>query len=260
MKKLLLIIACLWICTSAVRCYAEQEDAKRGWQSWASRPSCVLMKFTNATRFKALDTEEVFAELVLEQLLATRRFDLKEMQPIEESIEKILYDERARAAQGTAEAKQGGKLHALFAASGNGKNAASIATAQVGQILPLMITAAIGKKHQADYLIQGTILNLGSGRTAGSNLFGTTKTANIGVVADLRIIRATTGEVVWTAKATGTGKENETAIAGITVGEAKLNSNLYSRALEDAAEQLVSALLADMDARKLFFREKVGVS
>ena len=52
----------------------------------------------------------------------------------------------------------------LFEGRGfNEKWAQSIASARLGQIVSPDIVGSIGRQHNAEYLIQGTILNLGSG-------------------------------------------------------------------------------------------------
>lgn len=128
-----------------------------------------------------------------------------------------------------------GDYNTLFEGRGfNEKWAQSIASARLGQIVSPVIVSSIGRKHNAEYLIQGTILNLGSGdwmenkiadaaqyaNTAMSMMGGSgaanmmgplgalsslassinVKKTGIGVQADLKVIKVSTGEVIWQKK------------------------------------------------------------
>ena len=57
---------------------------------FAPRPTCVMMKFTDETRFHRLDSDERFAELMLDKLLATGKFNLQSTKPIPQDMEAML--------------------------------------------------------------------------------------------------------------------------------------------------------------------------
>ena len=80
------------------------------------------------------------------------------------------------------------------------------------------------------------------------------KRTGIGVQSDLRIIKASTGEVVWTKRVVGIGDQKQFGIGFIKVGSDELNANLYSKAMEKAAQNIVDALVKDLDAQKLFLK------
>ncbi|MBR1760301.1 MAG: hypothetical protein IJ812_07665 [Schwartzia sp.] len=256
-------------------------------------PSCVLMKFTDDTRYQLIDADETLSDLVLEKMLASNQFNLKETRPIDQNIENMLYDEKMRELAGAREAMDYGDYDALFEGPGFSESKAqSIASASVGQIVTPSITSSIGNAHQAEYLIQGTIINIGNGawldaETKGisdvssrfadalakaaqnrtiqmtGGLFGagmalsilgslSTKKTSIGVQCDMRVIKASTGEVVWSKRVTATGDQVQTKVAGLTFGSAKLNANLYAKAIDNAAQEIVNVLIADMNKNWLF--------
>ena len=264
--------------------------------SAADTPTCVLMKFTDDTRYEKIDSAPSLSDLVMEKLLASGKINFKETQYIDKDIEYLLYEERAMEFKNAAAAVNNNNFSVLFEGSGyNGEKAQTIVTAQVGQFVSPSITSAIGKQHGAEYLIQGTIINLGTGDwmdmtvqnaisyaqtatnllsfmgSAGASTLSAlgpigmlagiagsvqTKVTGVAVQADLRLIKAETGEVVW--KKMVTGKETQkkyTALGFISVGSDKLNNEMYAEAMDNAAEAIANAIIADVDAGKLFVQE-----
>jgi hypothetical protein len=264
--------------------------------SAADTPTCVLMKFTDDTRYEKIESAPSLSDLVMEKLLATGKINFKETQYIDKDMEYMLYEERATEFKNAEYAVRNNNFNVLFEGAGyNGEKAQSIVTAQVGQIISPSITSAIGRQHGAEYLIQGTIRNLGTGdwmdmtvnnaigyaQTATSLLSflgasgGTalsalgpvgmlaglassvqTKVTGVAVQADLRLIKAETGEVVW--KKMVTGKETQkkyTAFGVVSVGSDKLNNEMYAEAMNNAAEAIANAIIEDIDAGKLFAAE-----
>ena len=127
-------------------------------------PTCVLMKFTDDTRFAKVESAASLSDLVMEKLIASGKFNLQETRVIDADMEYLLYEERAAEFKNAQAALNSGNYNILFEGAGfNEEKAQTIATAQVGQIVSPEITSAIGRQHNAKYLIQGTILNLGSG-------------------------------------------------------------------------------------------------
>ena len=263
--------------------------------SAADNPTCVLMKFTDDTRYEKIESAPSLSDLVMEKLLASGKINFKETQYIDKDMEYMLYEERAAEFKNAESAVRNNRFSTLFEGSGyNGEIAQSIVTAQVGQIISPAITSAIGRQHGAEYLIQGTILNLGTGDwmdmtisnaigyaqtatsllsyigSAGSTLAALgpigmlagvassvkTKVTGVAVQADLRLIKAETGEVIW--KKMVTGKETQkkyTALGVISVGSDKLNNEMYAEAMNNAAEAISNAIIEDIDAGKLFAEE-----
>ena len=298
----------------------------------AANPSCILMKFTDDTRFDLVESAESLSDLVMEKLIASGKFKLMETNPIEENMEIQLYNEKLRDLKfledaikkaetpeevppvENADIESAEKINAaenpvvesaekintaenpvteseensqtektappvidltpLFEGVGFDENRAqSIATAQVGQIINPEITSAIGKAHNADYLIQGTIINLGTGTwwnedfekiSDALNMFSNLANSSIplgmlgnvlsgvevtkigvGVQCDLRVIKAATGEVVWSKRVVGVHDQVNLNLAVVSIGSRKLNNNFYAKAMDKAADKIVTALIAD---------------
>ena len=262
MKKFLTtLIVCLW---TASIC--------------AANPTCVLMKFTDDTLFDKIESAASLSDLVMEKLIASKKFNLMETRPLDEDIETQLYNENLRELNYLNTAIETGDFNPLFDGFDEHK-AQSIATSQVGQIISPEITSAIGKAHNAEYLIQGTVINLGTGAwwtedyeaLSGAINFATAALSSalplgdfiggvdigktgIGVQCDIRIIKASTGEVIWNKRVVGVNEQVSLDIGLISIGNRKLNNNLYAKAMDKAAQKIVDALIADMSAGKLFTR------
>lgn len=255
-------------------------------------PTCILMKFTDDTRYVKIESAPSLSDLVMEKLLASGKFNFKETKVIDADMEYMLYEERATEFKQAAQAASSGNYSTLFEGSGfNAGKAQTIATAQVGQFISPEITSAIGKQHGADYLIQGTIINLGTGNwmdmtisnavsyaTTATQLMSLLGTAGSGaaaalgpigmlasvasmvkmdvggvaVQADLRLIKADTGEVVWQKMVIGKKTSKQYSVAFIKVGSTKVNNEMYAVAMDNAAEAIANALIEDLDANKLF--------
>ena len=61
----------------------------------SASPSCIMLRFEDDTRFDKVETTNTLSDLVLEKLLNSGKFNFKETKPINESLEKKLYDEKA---------------------------------------------------------------------------------------------------------------------------------------------------------------------
>lgn len=254
-------------------------------------PSCVLMKFTDDTRFVKIESAPSLSDLVMEKLIVSGKFNLKETKVIDDDMEYMLYEERALEFKQAEQAARGGNYSTLFEGKGfNAEKAQTIATAQVGQFISPAITSAIGKQHGAEYLIQGTIINLGTGNwmdmtTANALSYASTasqlmsflgvagnvasalgpigmlasvasmvqmQVGGIAVQADLRLIKADTGEVVWQKMVIGKKTRKQYNISFVKVGSTKLSNEMYAVAMDNAADAIVNALIEDLDANKLF--------
>lgn len=239
-------------------------------------PTFVLMKFTDDTRYDKIESAASLSDLVMEKMIASGKFNLKETYPLDEHIETQLYDEKMRELSQLETAFATNNFNGLFEGGGFDENKAqSIATAQVGQIISPEITQAIGAQHQADYLIQGTIINLGTGGwwnesfdrlsddvNKASALNGisadmgaisdvmtvdVTKTG-VGVQCDVRIIDAATGKIIWCKRVVGVHQQKSFDFLFMTIGNRKLNNNLYAKAMDKAADKIIEALVSDLDA------------
>ena len=230
----------------------------------SAAPTCVMMKFTNDTRYQNIDSAALLSDLVMEKLLARTNLNFIETRPLDEDLEMQLYDEKTRDILATETGAKRGNFNILFENGTFDKNhAQSIATAEVGQIVSPAITSKIGSQHGAEYLIQGTIISMGNSFNRsevtipipipGGVLFGSfdEKTSVIGVVVDVRLIKASTGEVIW--KKTATGTKSNANVANL-VGSSKLNSEMYVGAMQNCVDEIVKIFKEDLTADKLFVK------
>lgn len=268
-KKIFQVALTLVFCVFSLLAYAQTAQAVAG-----ESPSCVMLKFVNKTRFKKLAPEAKLSDLVMEKLVASGRFRLKETRPIDKNLENQLYDENQRFA-GAAEAAKAGNFDQVFSSSGE---AASIDNAQMGQSVSAELTALIGREHGADYLIQGTILGIARG-TEGDHKFNAaasitgmiagqfggwgdvardiardTKKTYTGTTLknDMRIIKADTGEVVWHKTILCSSKQDKVQVGMISAGSDQLSMELYEKALDQAAQKIVDELILEMNKGELF--------
>lgn len=270
-KALLTFLAICLMCTTA---FAEEQT---------SSPSCVFIKFSNDTRFQETDAAPQLSELVMERLLASGKFYLTETKPIDKDIEKLLYDEKSREMTKIQSGMARGNFNELFESSAFDSNQAdSVATAQVGQKISPSITSAIGRDNNADYLIQGTIINMGKStwtnkaetnanmaggfligllgkatgsstlQSAGKDIFHTgNKTTAIALQCDLRVIKAATGEVVWStnvASYLGVKAKGKYAFSEKIDAQSAWYADVFKMAANDISKALIKAL----DDGKLF--------
>lgn len=255
-----------------------------------ANPSCVLMRFTDDTRYDRVESAATLSDLVMEKLLNSGKFNFKETKVIDKNLEKLLYDEKAAVFQNARYAMNYGDYNTLFEGQGfNEKWAQSITSARLGQIVSPVIVSSIGRQHNAEYLIQGTILNLGSGdwmenkiadaaqyaNTAMSMMGGSgaanmmgplgplsslassinVKKTGVGVQADLKVIKVSTGEVIWQKEVVGKDTQKQISLfGGIKIGSDKLNNDMYYKAMENTAQIIADALIADADAGKMFVK------
>ena len=244
------------------------------------KPSCVLMEFTNDTRFKGLQPEKILSDLVMEKMLASGKFNLKETRPLAQETHDLLYDENVRLVDSMRAALEDDDCTLLFSRLGfdDKTQAASISVAYAGQTVTPSLTSQIGEAHHADYLIQGRIFNIGHlsqmnqstemaklGIGAIGGLFGgigkvirdvagsvENKETGVVLTSDIRLIRASTGEVVWSETVVSGYKQDKVSAVGVTTGSDTLHMDLVAKAMDKAAQKIVDVLIDNMDTGKLF--------
>ena len=278
MKKILLILIAVTFLSMNLASAAKSEN-----------PTCVLMKFTDDTRYDSINSAARLSDLVLEKMIASKKFNLKEFEPIDENLERRLYDEKVDEFTKFDAAISSNDYNELFEGDGFKENKAqSITAAYVGQFITPEITSTIGANHGAEYLVQGTIINLGTGSWMNEDLeiisgavtslaaayasyasnivsgsFGdvmggiggvNVTIKGIGVQCDIRIIKAATGEVVWSKRVLGIGESQMISVGLITFGHSNLSDALYSKAIDKAATKIVDALVEDMKTDSLFLK------
>lgn len=247
---------------------------------FAPRPTCVMMKFTDETRFHRLDSDERFAELMLDKLLATGKFNLQSTKPIPQDMEAMLYTDRYQEMQDAKTAIENNDLSAVFEGpTFSDQYTLTLSTAEKGQTLASGVTSRIGAENNAEYLIQGTIVSLGKGSwedadfrlgtslasavlnyIPGGGIFGalinnmSKEDTGFGVIADLRIIRADTGEVVWSEREQARAGKSQMNFVLANSGGTDLSETDYVKALDKVADKIVQKLVKDIDENKVFLK------
>ena len=243
--------------------------------------TCIMLKFEDDTRFDKVDTAGTLSDLIMEKLINSGSFSFKETKPLDKNMEKALYSERVAEFRNARTAINSGNYNVLFGGAGFAENKAqSIASARLGQIVSPAITQVIGTENNADYLIQGTIINLGTGNwvdpewaiasmaksyfapglgmalgPASTLLNVDTKKTGIGVQADVRVIKASTGEVIWQERLTGRDTQTKYNLGGmISIGSDKVNNEMYFKAVNDAAQIIADTLIGAANEGKLFVK------
>ncbi len=253
----------------------------------SAAPTFVMLKFSDDTRFDVLNGSKdapaiQLSERILERLGKSKKFDFMSLEPLSEDMEALLYDEKVGEYNKFLAATNSGNYNAFFEDENfSEKRAQSIATAQVGQIISPEITSKIGKDHGAEYLIQGTIINLGTGKwlnenlefisgaitqyasvaaAYGSNVLGfignfgaiDVQKKGIGIQCDVRVIKAETGEVVWSKRVTGVAEQNLIGMGFVNFGHSNISYSLYEKAIDKAVDKITDALINDAAAGKIF--------
>lgn len=251
----------------------------------ADDPTFVMLKFSNDTRYQNIDSASLLSDLVIEGLLANGKFNIVESAPVDEDIEKLLYDEKAGVIAKVESSMNAGNFNALFEGAGfDPKYAESISTAKVGQIISPEITSAIGKNNGAKYLIHGTIINMGYGswvnraendasmlvggllailghatghsslsKAGLSAMHDGNKNIAVALQCDVRVIRASSGRVLWNKTFTYLSGKKVTG-KNASLADVKIQSEAYASLMEISADGIVKELVADLEAGKLFAR------
>lgn len=245
-------------------------------------PTCVLMKFSDDTRFKALESDERFSDLVMEKLLDSGKVSLQVQTPINKDMEDMLYNERSQEFIDAKRAIESGDLSAVFEGQAfSDEMANTFSTAEQGHIITPSLTGRIGKENGAEYLIHGTIVELGKGSwddvgfntgmsigaavlqnipglgiiggIAGSIMQSAHKEdMGFGVVADMRIIRAEDGKVVWNKRTSVRSKKTKNLNVSLySKDSSALNETDYVKALDKAAKALVDDMVKDINEHRL---------
>ncbi len=237
------------------------------WSSAEATPECVMLKFTDDTRFDQVNTAGQLSQEVMIKLQNDGRLSANLSEELDVDLEARLYEEKVRGYEAMERAMSSGDFNELFEEVIDERKAQSIASAQVGQIISPELTSKIGRENGAEYLIQGTIVNLGVGNwmknddSAMSRAINMTSTGSlnpidikksgIGLQCDVRLIKASTGEIVWLKRVVGIGTQKMIDAGGVRFGRAKLNEALLSKAIDNASDKIVEALTTAFDAGQL---------
>lgn len=228
------------------------------------KPSCVMLKFDDATRFAKVDTAGTLSELIMEKLVNSGKFNFKETKPMETDMAQALYENRLAEFKANKTSVDSGDYNGIFESEEFGENRVqTIDSAMVGKIVNPKVTTAMGEATGAEYLLQGTIINIGTGEYLNGNLVYLAfipnvynmfvgKNKGLAVIADVRIIKAETGEVIWQDTVVGRADQYQYDVGLFKIGSLKLNNETYFKAVNSAAEKVASAVIGAADKGVLF--------
>lgn len=80
------------------------------------------------------------------------------------------------------------------------------------------------------------------------------KETSVVISGDVRLIKASTGEVVWQKPIISGYKQDQVSAVGVTTGSDTLHMDLVAKALDQMAQKVVEVLVTDMDNGKLFVK------
>ncbi len=260
MKKIIAFVMAGFIVLSGSLCFASAQPE--------SNNTCVMLKFSDDTRFDSIDTAGTLSDLVLERLISSGKFRFKETKVIDKDMEQELYAERLEEFRNAKVAFEQGNYSTLFEGPGYEDDAAqSISSADKGQIVSPSVTKAIGEENGAEYIIQGTITDIGRGGNISWDtmaMYGQMpmeysilmafipKKIGISIMADVRVIRSETGEVVWCNTFVGNDTQSYHDLGIAKFGSDKMNNEMYYKAVNATAKNIADSMLADLAAGNLF--------
>ena len=302
MKKILLVLTAIIL--FSVPNFANAQNSTN------ENPVFVMLKFSDDTRYDKLRSAERLSDFLVEKLVNSGKFNIYEANTewTEENLEtnetitheskwananleELLYNEKSTELAQFNAAIESDDYNKFFEGTYFDEKispenlAQSVATAQQGQIILPEIVSRISKENNnAQYLIQGTIINLGTGSwladdldfiagtvsnlaqmaSSAGGILGNSFSAlsgvgnvavtikGIGIQCDVRIIDAADGKVIWCKRFKGVGQSKIINSAFFNFGHSKISSNLYTKAMEKVAQKITDSLIEDMQAGKLF--------
>lgn len=288
MKKQIIAALALALCTCQLPAQAAEQEKAVKEAAVQSKPACVVLNFSDETACKDMNLAPRLSNHVLAELSKSKLVRLKQEQPLAKDMEKELNQVHARDIAAAKSAMQNGDLSAVFESPyfASERSAETVGTAKVGQVVSPEVTRTIGETSQAEYLLQGAILGVGAGVSENKDLkavqdvsrdvfFNSTdgtnpvtmvagavaalsglfhhKEAKLSMIADLKVIKADTGEVVWRDQATTTAKKTEFSALFVGHGSAdNLSGDMQSGLLKKAAHNLVEKLSKAVAAGEVF--------
>ena len=228
------------------------------------KPTCIVLKFTDQSLAmptfignldKMNDAEKILEDYVVEKMLVSGGFTMKESTPLTQEAQTLLYDSNKRLKDALQRLIENGDYNGVFEGPGfNGKEAYSIEYAVEGESVSPQVMSDIGQKHGADYLLQGTVVQASGANVGGITPFDTNAVASVqGFVC---LVRTSDGMVVWNAPFYAQGHNSAFRIGPFKIGNDKINKNMYAKIIDKAAEQIVAAMIQALDEGTLLTVEE----
>ncbi len=213
----------------------------------------VFMDFANNTIYSDFQVDEIMDELLLERLFEANKFIIMERYNDEETINaegKINFT--SEHLFNSVDKKD---FSAIFQASEN-----DISIKNKGDYVDAKYTRIIGEKNNAEYLLYGSIddLYVKSGFVIlPLRSFVLSNTSqSLEAVVTVKIIKASTGEVVWTKQEKAASKNSVNKALGVTLGTKGFSSDLFYESLDKISKKVVKDLVKDLKKGKLVLTAK----
>jgi len=244
-----------------------------------AQPTCVMLEFADETASKELNLDERLSQHLLDRLNQGGKVRMQSTLLMDADLPGALSEARVRENQACMSALEGGDFSGVFENPYFATGGATVEDAREGDILDASLTRRIGEEAGADYLIQGSVLQLGEGININKELETAKTVVNIasqaglldnvpylgsvinmfshkkakkGILADLKLIKASTGEVVWRGVADAYASKNEWNAFIASKGKAELSTEMEGKMLTKEADKLAEMLEADIEAGKVF--------
>lgn len=213
----------------------------------------VFLDFANNTIYSDFQVDEVMDELLLERLFEANKFIIMERYNDEET--KNAEGKINFTSEHLFDSVEKKDFSAIFQASEN-----DISTKDKGDYIDVEYTRIIGKKNNAEYLLYGSIddLYVKSGfMILPLKYFVLSNTSqSLEAVVTVKIIKASTGEVVWTKQEKAASKNSVNKALGVTLGTKGFSSDLFYEALDKISKKIVKDLAKDLKNGELVLTAK----
>lgn len=215
--------------------------------TYAAQPfSVVLLKFNNNTPYTEMKIEEIFQDLLLEQLTNLDNVILMERSAIDDSMENQVVGEK----MSISKAIDTSDFSYILSISEN-----DITSKKQGENISATYAKAIGEKHHAEYLLHGTINYLGQSEKRIilplSELKFDSSTPKVEANVTVRIIRAYDGRIIWNRDFNSVSTERFFKFNELGYGSADFNNKMFIEVLEKISKKAVKELKEDLITKNM---------
>lgn len=205
-----------------------------------SLPNIAFLQFVDNTQYSQLNTRNVFSELLLNELIELNDINIVEHGVINEALEEEKYLNNDNTLMNNA-AENGD-----FAFLLENQRHFNIYSTKLGDFIPLDSAKRIGEKYCADYLLHGTIDNLGTEEEINTELMPIIGLKKVDyyltATATVRLVEVETGKVIWLCKSCGVAKDRKYDAEIISAGADGFNATMYDKALAESAHNIAKEL------------------
>ncbi len=204
----------------------------------------VFLTFSDVTPYSEMKTNEIIDDYLLEELLNIPFIHVMERRVIKEALDAerklVLTDKDMKNIVETND------FATVFAEAENDLN-----SKRKGDYIPSKQTKIIGQKYQADYILHGTIEYLGKGKNFMMvplpHFFVSSQNPYLEAHVFIRMIEASTGEIVWTCREKGVSKDGIYKVKGFTFGTGEFSNQLFVEAMKKISKKVVTTLVNDVE-------------